>query len=757
MSLRGKKLAIILPAYNESKNLRTLLKRINKIVPNVHIVVVDDSSPLENKKITRIAASYRNVEVITREKKLGRGSAVLAGFAHALKEKTYEYFVEMDTDLGHDSAELPVLEKALDANKAHLVIGSRYLFGSKIVNWSPKRLFLSKLINFFLNLWLGVGLHDYTDGYRMYRRKAVEYLVKTGLYEKGFIALSESAFLLHKRGYRIVEAPVSFTERIHGESSVGVKEVFMSLVGALRIKIRYNLVYNQKKSGFPLSKKQSIVVILAIAVALRLWDFNAMGKTWDEPAYVEQGYYMVEAIKRGDFDNKQLYHSDHPPLARYVYGLAEHLQIGDNHKQGENFPYDYTYPRLVSLVFSLSSVILVFLLGWQYISSFVGFIAALILATLPFFLGFSQLATLESLNMFFFTASVYGFIKLIHTQARKWIILTGIAAGLAMLVKQSNVFIYPLLSALYFLWVFYDQKSKSRKDNIRLGMIWGVIIGIVSVITFFALWPFILFHIHDVLSVQDTMWIKNVSLPPPEVFFGRLMLVPMPYYFVLFLITTPVMILLFLILGLLRIDRLKKWILFAVVIWFIFPFLQSFYNFKQHGVRYIIQIYAPMAIIAAIGFETLIYSLTTRKLYKILAVLALVTYMFFILWKATPYYLDYFNGFVGGTNGVHEKKIFQLGWWGQGLKEAGTYIEKNAKPGSRIGLAVQPPFSFPPLAKHKIDEYNSKKKYDYVVVSYFQVLREGFDDSLIRQTYQPVYTVYADKAAIVIVYGRKHK
>lgn len=238
MSLWHKRLAIILPAFNESKNLRILLTRIFKATPDVHIFIIDDSNPLENIKIKKIAQSFKHVEVFTREKKLGRGSAVLYGFEQALKNKKFEYFVEMDTDLGHDPAELPILQKTLDAKEAQLVIGARYLPGSKIVNWPRRRLIMSRLINFFLNLWLGIGLNDYTDGYRMYRRKAVEYLVKTGLHEKGFIALSEGAFLLHRRGYLVVEAPVSFTERIHGKSSVGVRELWMSLVGALRIRLR---------------------------------------------------------------------------------------------------------------------------------------------------------------------------------------------------------------------------------------------------------------------------------------------------------------------------------------------------------------------------------------------------------------------------------------------------------------------------------------------------------------------------------------
>ena len=233
-----KNLAIILPTFNESKNLRILLEKINKVVPAAHVIIVDDSNDKENGRIKKIAGIYKNVEVITRQKKMGRGSAVLDGFIYALKNKHYEYFVEMDTDLAHDPLELPLLYKALTARNAHLIIGSRYLDKSKIVDWPLRRLVLSKLINFFLNFWLGLKLHDYTNGFRIYERQAVEYLTKVGLKEKGFIALSESAYLLKKRGFKIIEVPITFTDRKHGESTVGTKELLMCFIGAVKIRLR---------------------------------------------------------------------------------------------------------------------------------------------------------------------------------------------------------------------------------------------------------------------------------------------------------------------------------------------------------------------------------------------------------------------------------------------------------------------------------------------------------------------------------------
>jgi dolichol-phosphate mannosyltransferase len=236
MNSWDKKLVVILPAYNESENLRILLRKIHDVVPHARIIIVDDSDTPEDTKALK--NTYKNVEVITRHKKLGRGSAVLEGFKYALKDTSLEYFIEMDTDLSHDPKQIPLLKEAHVKNKAHLVVGSRYIQGSKIVNWPLRRIVMSKVINFNLRFWLKVRLYDFTNGFRFYTRAAVKELLTVGLHEKGFIVLSESVYILNKKGYKIIEVPITFVDRIHGTSSVGVQELYNSLTGAFRIKLR---------------------------------------------------------------------------------------------------------------------------------------------------------------------------------------------------------------------------------------------------------------------------------------------------------------------------------------------------------------------------------------------------------------------------------------------------------------------------------------------------------------------------------------
>ena len=236
------KIGIIIPSYNEVANISLLTKKIFSFLPKATIVIVDDSNLQENKKLKAslrsvISLNRKRIILVSRLKKLGRGSAVITGLNEMLKNKTIRYFFEMDADLAHDPKDFQKFLSAVTANNADLVIGSRYLHESRIIKWPIWRLVLSKFINTFINIWLGLKLSDYTNGFRLYNRNAVEFLTKTQLKEGGFISLSEIAFRLKNNNFKIVEIPTSFTDRVYGKSSANCKEFVSSLIGLVRIKI----------------------------------------------------------------------------------------------------------------------------------------------------------------------------------------------------------------------------------------------------------------------------------------------------------------------------------------------------------------------------------------------------------------------------------------------------------------------------------------------------------------------------------------
>lgn len=506
-----------------------------------------------------------------------------------------------------------------------------------------------------------------------------------------------------------------------------------------------------------------ILLIFLFSISLRLWNLNQMGRTWDEAEYIEPGYKLVELLKKGDFNNSYFYTTyNHPPFVKYLYGLTAHLDVESISKDGSPiFRYDLTYSRLLSALISSLSVVLIVLTGWNISSRFVGIAGGMILAAMPIFLGLSQLVTAESFIILFFSASFFSYLLLLERFSVKKVIITGILVGIALQVKQSNALLFPLFGFMYCVWYWNEKKKKSVPFLSKRLFSVGLIL-LISFLIFILIWPTILFHFQDIYNINKGLWhvqfsskIWQITLSPPEIFFGRLMLTPIFYYLVYFFITTPVVVLIFFFSGVKKIMNSKNWLLYAIALWFLVPFLMSFYSWRQHGLRYIIEIYAPIALIGALGLESVINKFTKKEIYKYVLLLPLIIYFLVILSRISPYYLDYFNFFVGGTKGVYKNKSFQIGWWGQGIREAGLYIKNNAQKGSRIGIATSPTHVVPKMPGLIVGKYNENEEYDYVLVNYYNILREGFDDSDIKRKYIPIFYTRADGAILATVYKLK--
>lgn len=506
----------------------------------------------------------------------------------------------------------------------------------------------------------------------------------------------------------------------------------------------------------------SIIIVFIFCLSLRLININEIGRTWDEHFYVEQGYKMTELFYKGDFNNSYFYLTyDHPPLVKYLYGITAHWDVAKEQGGNAVLYYDLTYSRVLSsIVFSLGVIILI-LFGWRFISFTVGIISGIILTLLPFTVGLSQLVTTESFKIFIYPLAIASFIWLIQKYSFKKIIVAGIITGVALQIKQSNALLIPLfvlMSLSYYLQVDNKEKKVFIKRT-GYSLFWIILF---SIGTFVALWPQMPFHLKEIYEIHRGLWhvefttkIWLFTVSVPEIFMGRLMLTPTFYYVVYFFISIPLFILLLFFVGIKKIFDKRNWILFSLILWFLVPFIMSLYSWRQHGLRYIIEIYPAIALIAALGFDTIISRFIKKEFKKVLFFIPVVVYLLFILWQIKPYYLDYFNEIVGGTNNVYEKRLFQQGWWGQGLREAGLYIKNNAPTGSRIGLSISPPHVFPYFESLQYEEWSRDRQYDYVVVNYYNIIREGFDDSFIKKEYILVKEVKVDKSTLVFIYKRK--
>ena len=211
---------MIIPTYNELENLPLITGRVHKAQPDVHVLVVDDSSPDGTGDLADelALADPARIHVMHRIAKDGLGAAYLAGFAWGLSRK-YSVLVEMDADGSHAPEQLYRLLDAIDTG-ADLAIGSRYVDGGTVRNWPWRRLVLSKSANTYSRLLLGVGIHDITAGYRAYRREALEKLDLSTVDSKGYCFQIDLTWRTINSGFTVVEVPITFTERELGVSKM---------------------------------------------------------------------------------------------------------------------------------------------------------------------------------------------------------------------------------------------------------------------------------------------------------------------------------------------------------------------------------------------------------------------------------------------------------------------------------------------------------------------------------------------------------
>jgi dolichol-phosphate mannosyltransferase len=238
---------VVIPTYNEVENVRTITARLRAAVPDAHILITDDNSPDGTGEVAdELAAADDHIHVLHRLGKEGLGAAYLAGFAWGL-EHGFDVLVEHDADGSHQPEQLPRLLDALE--DADMVKGSRWVPGGSVVNWPKSRELLSRGGSLWTRLMLGVPLRDATGGFNAFRAATLRGIGLNNIASAGYCFQIDLGWRALKAGYRVVEVPITFVEREHGDSKMSQKIVAEALLRTTGWGIRHRAGQVKKLVG----------------------------------------------------------------------------------------------------------------------------------------------------------------------------------------------------------------------------------------------------------------------------------------------------------------------------------------------------------------------------------------------------------------------------------------------------------------------------------------------------------------------------
>ena len=231
----AEKALVIIPTYNERENLPSIVPVVLEHDPRLEVLVVDDNSPDGTGKLADdMACANNRIHVIHRSGKLGLGTAYVAGFKYAIANG-FDYACEMDADFSHDPRHLALFLEAIQ--DADLVIGSRYLDGRvTVLNWPMGRLLLSYFANVYARWVTGLKLWDCTAGFRCYRRAVLEAIDLDQVRSNGYSFQIEMSFRTLRKGFRLKEIPILFTDRAEGKSKMSRSIVWEAVFMVWRLR-----------------------------------------------------------------------------------------------------------------------------------------------------------------------------------------------------------------------------------------------------------------------------------------------------------------------------------------------------------------------------------------------------------------------------------------------------------------------------------------------------------------------------------------
>lgn len=230
---------VIIPTYNEKENISAIIDAVMKLPHGFDVLVIDDGSPDGTAAIVKckIEELPGRVHILERAGKLGLGTAYITGFKWALERPEYEYIFEMDADFSHNPNDLTALYEACSTGGADMAIGSRYVTGVNVVNWPMGRVLMSYYASAYVRIVTGMPVRDTTAGFVCYTRRVLAALPLDNIRFKGYAFQIEMKFLAYKYGFKIVEVPIVFVNRMLGESKMNRGIFGEAVFGVIQLKL----------------------------------------------------------------------------------------------------------------------------------------------------------------------------------------------------------------------------------------------------------------------------------------------------------------------------------------------------------------------------------------------------------------------------------------------------------------------------------------------------------------------------------------
>ena len=231
----GKNLVII-PTYNEIENIEKMVRTVFDLPRNFELLIVDDGSPDGTAaKVKELQNQYSGkLHIEERKGKLGLGTAYIHGFKWALA-RDYDFVFEMDCDFSHNPKDLVRLLQACE-NGADVAVGSRYISGGKVDNWPLGRILMSYFASVYVRIVLWLPVKDTTAGFKCYRKKVLQTIDLDAVRFMGYAFQLEMKYRAYKKGFKIVEVPIMFTDRVLGVSKMSTKIFKEAFVGVVQMR-----------------------------------------------------------------------------------------------------------------------------------------------------------------------------------------------------------------------------------------------------------------------------------------------------------------------------------------------------------------------------------------------------------------------------------------------------------------------------------------------------------------------------------------